>query len=204
VTTDTSGPSGSSTIVAAYQGMPGAFSEEAARIMLGSSASLLPCRTLEDVFAALVDGRAHAAVVPVSNSIAGDVPRCRALIAHHTLRVVSEYDLPIAQTLLASRGATLSTVRRVYSHPVALAQCREFLSAHPALTPIVTFDTAGAVAEVIERGRPDEAAIGSARAAHVWGATILVQRIQDRADNCTRFVHVVPYGRLDADPVAMG
>ena len=182
----------SSPVVAAYQGMPGAFSEEAARIMLGASASLLPCRTLEDVFAAIADGRAHSAVVPVSNSIAGDVPRCKALIARHTLRVVSEYDLPIAQALLASRGATLSTVRRVFSHPVALAQCGVFLSAHPALTPIVTFDTAGAVAEVIERGRPDEAAIGSVRAAHVWGATVLVQRIQDRADNRTRFVHVVP------------
>ena len=184
--------SGTSSIVAAYQGMPGAFSEEAARIMLGASASLLPCRTLEDVFAAIADGRAHSAVVPVSNSIAGDVPRCLALIAQQTLRVVSEYDLPIAQALIAARGATLSTVRRVYSHPVALAQCGAFLSAHPALTPIVTFDTAGAVAEVIARGRSDEAAIGSVRAAQVWGATVLVQRIQDRADNRTRFVHVAP------------
>ena len=180
------------SIVAAYQGMPGAFSEEAARIMLGSSASLLPCRTLDDVFAAIADGRAHSAVVPVSNSIAGDVPRCRALIARHALQVVSAYELPIAQALLASSGTRLSSVRRVFSHPVALAQCRAFLEAHPAMTPVITFDTAGAVADVVERGRSDEAAIGSVRAAQVWGATVLARDIQDRADNRTRFVHVAP------------
>jgi prephenate dehydratase len=79
-------------------------------------------------------------------------------------------------------------MRRVLSHPVAIAQCRRFLQAHPALSPVPVFDTAGAVAEIVRSGWTDAGAIASRRAAEVYGAVVLVDDIQDRPDNFTRFV----------------
>jgi prephenate dehydratase len=176
---------------AAYQGAPGAFSEEAARAMLGPDASLLPCRTLDDVAWSVVSGRAESAVVPVSNSIAGAVPGAVALVGNRDLRIVEEYTLPVSQTLVAPAGTTLFSARRVFSHPMALAQCRAFFAAHRHLRPVATFDTAGAVASVLLRGRATDAAIGSVRAAAIWGGAVIARSIQDRPDNETRFVRIV-------------
>ena len=171
----------------AYQGAPGAFSEEAAVRLCGTAAILRPCRTLEDVFAALDAGDAAAAVIPVENSIAGDVPGSRSLVAAHGAHVKKRLALSVVHALIAAPGVALEDIREVRSHPMALAQCRGFLDAHAHLTAVATFDTAGAVADLMREGTRSAAAIASSRAADRWGAVVLQQGVQDRADNSTEF-----------------
>ena len=173
---------------AAYQGAPGAFSEDAARALLGPSARLLPCRTLADVFAALDRGRVLAAVVPLSNSLAGPVPDSADLMAQYHARVVADLHHPVEQAVIGVRGATLAGVRYVWSHPVALDQCSQFFARHPHIEPLAAFDTAGAVAEVVVRGDVRHADLGSRRAASVYGGVVLADAVQDQRDNVTRFV----------------
>ena len=173
---------------AAYQGAPGAFSEDAARALLGARARLRPCATLDETFAVLTSGETAAAVVPIENTLAGPVPACADLVARHDVRIVGERVLRIGHALLAAPGVGCSTIRRVFSHPVAIAQCEEFFRAHPAMTPVPAFDTAGAVAEVVREGWTDAAAIAGVRAADVYGAVVLAREIQDAPDNFTRFL----------------
>jgi prephenate dehydratase len=174
--------------VCAYQGAPGAFSEDAAMALVGADAVLRPCRTLADVFDALTAGQVQRAVVPIENTLAGRVPGCADLIARHRVRVVAERAHQITQALVAPAGVEFGAVRRVLSHPVAIAQCGRFLHAHPSLEPVPVFDTAGAVAEIVRTASGDAAAIAGRRAADVYGAVVLVDDIQDRPDNFTRFL----------------
>ena len=176
----------------AYQGAPGAFSEDAALQLCGAGATLRPCRTLEDVFLALARGEAAAAVIPVENSIAGEVPGCRALVAQHGLHTRKTVTLPIVHALVASSVIAVEDVREVHSHPMALAQCRRFLTAHPRMLSVPAFDTAGALAELMRQPHGTAAAIASRRAATHWGGVVLQDAIQDRADNCTEFWLVTP------------
>ncbi len=173
---------------AAYQGAPGAFSEEAALAVIPEATRLLPCRTFVEVFDALDEGRALHAVVPVENSLAGPVEAVADLLAERDVTIVGEITLRIAQTLIGPVGATLETIRRVRSHPVALKQCVRFFERNPHLEALEDFDTAGAVESVVRKGSPVEAAIGPRRAAAVYGGTVLLEEIQDAADNRTRFL----------------
>ena len=177
--------------VAAYQGEPGAFSEQAAWNLFGPSAPLLPCRTLGDVFEAVTSGRAGQAVVPFENTLAGTVPRAYELLLEHRLTATAETCVRVEHMLIAHPRAHVSTVRRVLSHPVALDQCRDYLRAR-GLEPVPVFDTAGAVAAVMSEPDPAVAAIASRRAADLHGATILDEGIQDHAENWTRFLQLVP------------
>jgi len=172
----------------AYQGVPGAFSEDAALALVGARATLKPCPTLADVFDALAAGHVARAVVPIENTLAGWVPGCADLLARHGVRVVAERAHLISQALVAPAGVPLAAIRRVLSHPVAIAQCDQFLRAHPAMTAVPVFDTAGAVAEIMQSRWFDAAAIASRRAAEVYGAVVLIDDIQDRPDNFTRFL----------------
>ena len=172
----------------AYQGVPGAFSEDAARALAGDDAHLRPLNTLDDVFQALSLGVSEFAVIPVENSLAGPVPRAAELIRRHGCRVMAEHSLRIAHALIGCPGATIADVRSAASHPVALAQCRKFFQAHPAIAEATAFDTAGAAAAVVSAGDVSAAAIAAARAAALYGGAILLSEIQDRRDNFTRFV----------------
>ena len=176
----------------AYQGAPGAFSEDAALRLCGAGTVLKPCRTLEDVFRALARGEAAAAVIPVENSIAGDVPGCRALVAQHHVRTRKTVALAVVHALVASWQMPVDEVREVHSHPMALAQCRRFLTSHPQMLCVPTFDTAGALAELMRQVPRAAAAIASRRAAAHWGGLVLLDGIQDRKDNYTEFWLVTP------------
>ena len=184
--------------VVAYQGAPGAFSEDAAVALSGGGAHLRPCRTLEDVFDALACGAAAAGVVPIENTLAGPVPGCADLLDRRDVHIVAERVDRIVHALVAPAGATIDGVRRVLSHPVAIAQCEAFFRGHPQLAPVPAFDTAGAVAEIIRRGERDAAAIASRRAATVYGGVVIADAIQDSADNFTRFLRIAP-GSFDGD-----
>ena len=172
---------------AAYQGQPGAYSEEAAWSLVGDGARLLPCETLALLFEALVRGRAARAVVPVENSLAGTVPRAYELLLEHDVSAVGETCVRIDHVLIAAPATRLPGVRRVLSHPVALDQCTRFIAAR-GVEAVPVFDTAGAVALVMADPARHVAAIASRRAASLHGATILAERIQDDDENWTRFL----------------
>jgi len=175
----------------AYQGAPGAFSEQAAWALVGPDAPLLPRDSLSDVFDAVRDRRAGRAVVPFENTLAGTVPGTYELLLEHGLTATGEASIRIEHMLIAHPSARLTDVRRVLSHPVALDQCRTFIRAY-GLEPVPVFDTAGAVDVVLRDGDHSAAAIASRRAAELHHAGILAEGIEDHRENWTRFLRLEP------------
>ena len=171
----------------AYQGVPGAFSEVAA-LQAFPKAELLPCPTFEAVFAALREGEAAYAVVPVENTTVGRIaPVWRLLDTEAVEDAGPPVTVSVLLALIAPPGVAFEAIRRVRSHPAALGQCRGFFQAHPWLEAVEDFDTAGAAARVVEEGRGDEAALASVRAAEVYGGQVLRAAMQDHPDNATHF-----------------
>jgi prephenate dehydratase len=171
----------------AYQGEPGAFSEAAAR-RVEHDATLIPCKSFEEVFDSVDAGPATHGVLPIENSIGGSIHRNYDLLLAHELPIVAEVELPVVHHLLALAGATLGGLKRVYSHPQGLAQCERFLRTLSGVDIIATYDTAGSAKMVADAGATDAAAIASARAGEVFGLTPLASSIQDFDDNITRFL----------------
>ena len=186
----------------AYQGERGAFSESAAMRLLGGAATM-PFASFEEMFAAVRDGEADCCVAPIENSLAGSIHRNYDLLLDADLTIFGETNLRIVHNLLGAHGSALGGVRRVYSHPVALAQCGRFLRAHPGIEAVPVHDTAGAVRMVMERGSADEAAIASDRAGEIYGAATLAAGIEDHAQNFTRFFLAAPLS-AGVRPVADG
>ncbi|HKQ06669.1 MAG TPA: prephenate dehydratase [Blastocatellia bacterium] len=178
----------SKRIKAAFQGERGAFSEDAARQLLGPAVETLAYRSFDEMFDAVSAGAADCAVAPIENSLAGSVIRNYDLLEERELTIIGETNVRIIHNLIAPAGVGLDDVRHVYSHPVALAQCERFLRAQPQLAAEVAYDTAGSVKMVMERGRRDEAAIAGATAAEVYGAQIIASGIEDNPANFTRFL----------------
>lgn len=180
----------------AYQGEPGAFSQDAARSLL-PDAEPRGYVTFDETFAAALSGETDAALLPVENSISGAVPRVYDLLwAEPSMRIVDEIVYRVVQNLIGVRDATIEGIREVRSHPVALEQCRNFLTAHPRMQLAVVADTAGAVREIAALGDRSIGAIGSQLAADRYAAVILAPNVQDDADNFTRFFLI----RRDAAP----
>jgi prephenate dehydratase len=180
------------TLRVAFQGEPGAFSEAAAIQLLGEGIVTVPSATFEGMFRSIAEGTADAILAPVENSLAGSVVRVFDLLLESRLAIVSETILPIEMQLIALPGASLEDIRWVASHPMALAQCERFFAAHPKWKRVPAEDTAGSVREAISAGDKSRAAIAGRRAADHYHAVILAERIQDNAENFTRFVLLVP------------
>ncbi len=176
----------------AFQGERGAFSEAAAIQLLGEKITTVPRATFDSAFNAIREGAADAMLAPVENTLAGSVVRVYDLLLESDLTMVAETILQIEHQLIGCPGATLSGLRSVSSHPVALAQCEKFFLAHPNLKRVPTEDTAGSVREVITRGDKSFAGIASRRAASIYGGVILAENIHDNPENFTRFVLLVP------------
>jgi len=173
----------------AYQGEPGAFSEAASR-QVTPGAEPVPCKAFEDVFAAVATGACALGVLPIENSIGGSIHRNFDLLLQHDLTIVGEVEVPVVHHLLALPGTSLDQIRRVYSHPQALAQCDRFLRTLKNVEVIATYDTAGSAKLVADGKMTDAAAIASARAAQVFGLEALKSSIQDFEHNVTRFLVV--------------
>lgn len=171
----------------AFQGIRGAYSEDAVYRFFGEGTKTLPCPEFEDVFEAINRGEASHGVVPVENSIEGSVTKVNDLLLENDLTVVGEIILLIRHCLIGHPDAEIEDVRRVYSHPQALGQCRSFLSRYPHWEKIPAYDTAGSVELVKKRGMKEEAAIASARAAKEYDMKILKEGIQNSHNNYTRF-----------------
>jgi prephenate dehydratase len=185
----------------AIQGEPGSFSHEAA-LKFVPGAEILPCSLSVEVFAALDKGIADAAAIPIENSLAGSVLEHFDLLLAHDVRVVRETPLRIRHNLIALDGVSIDEIDRVYSHPVALAQCRRFLAAHPAMKATAFYDTAGSVKHLVEQRDGHAAAIASEAAARIYGAQVLERSIEDNPENYTRFFLVLRSGDAHADPEA--
>jgi prephenate dehydratase len=172
---------------AAFQGERGAFSEEAARRLLGRRVKVLPCQHFEEVFRNLAEKKVRAAVVPIENSLAGSVHENYDHLLHHELPIVAETNVRIVHNLIAPPGVPFRKIRRVFSHPVALNQCLKFFSEHPRIERVPFYDTAGSVKMIMEKRLEDAGGIASALAAVNYGATILKRSIEDDRRNFTRF-----------------
>ncbi len=170
----------------AFQGLPGAYSHLACREAVPYLVPL-PCDTFEDVFAVVSDSRARYGMIPIENSLAGRVADIHHLLPDSKLYIVAEHFQRVQHQLLGPKGGTLGGITRVHSHIHALSQCRDFLRRH-GLNPTVHADTAGAAAEVAERGDPAEAAIASRLAAKTYDLEIIEGNIEDAEHNTTRFV----------------
>ena len=179
-----------SHVVVAIQGEAGSFSHAAAREALGADVQLVPCPTFEDLFRAVEAGQATRGVVPIENSLAGSVYEAYDALGAHALHVVGETQVRVRHCLVVRPETLLGDVRRVASHPVALAQCRRFFVDHPAITPVPAYDTAGSVRDLLAGHLDAEAAIGSALASQLYGGEILLDVFEDHPENYTRFLVV--------------
>jgi len=170
----------------AFQGELGAFSELAARQQF-ADAQLLPCNDFESAAAALSSRAVDYAVLPVENSLAGVVQGTRAILQDDRFSTIVELWLPIHHCVLALSSSSLSELRTVLSHPVALAQCTNWLRAHPTIAALEWYDTAGAAKHVADTKDVTRAAIAARVAAERYGLAVLAENIEDRSDNRTRF-----------------
>lgn len=173
-------------LTVAFQGELGAYSEEAAVNHFGPSIEVTPCESLDDVFDSVEREAAHFGVVPIENSLEGSISRAYDLLLESDLKVRGEIELRIAHCLIANPGTRLDEIKRVYSHPQALGQCQAFLK-HLNCEMVPTYDTAGSVKMIKEKGITDGAAIAGIRAAEIYEMTILAREIEDNPNNFTRF-----------------
>jgi prephenate dehydratase len=171
----------------AFQGERGAFSEEAARKLLGPDIALLPCERFEDVFHCLKEGRSTGAVIPIENTLHGSVYENYDHLQNFELPIVAETSVRIIHNLIAGKQTRISSIRRVFSHQVALNQCLEFFAQNPQIARVPFYDTAGSVKMIIEQKLEDAGAIASAVAAEIYGGRILRKSIEDNRQNFTRF-----------------
>jgi prephenate dehydratase len=185
----------------AIQGEYGSFSHEDA-LKLNAGASIAAYTLSADVFAALDAGKAEAAVIPIENSLAGSVLEHFDLLLKHDVRVERETLLRIRHNLITVPGASIDQIDRVFSHPVALAQCRRFLAAHPQMESLAFYDTAGSVKQLMELHDTHAGAIASRGAAAFYGAQILCASIEDNPENSTRFFLVRRAAEATQDPEA--
>ncbi len=170
----------------AIQGEPGSNSHLAVTALLGPQI-LAPCALSAEVFEQLARQHADAAVLPIENSLHGAVADHYDLLLEHDIAIVGETALRIRHALIAAPGVSLASVRRVFSHSVALSQCRRFFLEHPDLQAVPFYDTAGAVKHVVAGGDPSTAAIAAPSAASVYGGAILQRDLEDDPQNFTRF-----------------
>jgi prephenate dehydratase len=168
------------------QGEPGSFSHEAS-LKLVQDAVIAPFSLSAEVFQALVNRDVEGAVIPIENSLAGSVSEHFDLLLAHDVKVERETLLRIRHNLIGVSGSTIGEIDRVFSHPVALAQCRRFLADHPKMEAYSFYDTAGSVKQLVELRDHHAAAIASAAAAEYYGAEILESDIEDNPENYTRF-----------------
>ena len=160
----------------------------------------MPFSLSADVFAALANGAVDAAVIPIENSLAGSVSEHFDLLLTHDVTVERETLLRIRHNLIAISGASIGEIDRVFSHPVALAQCRRFLAGHPKMEAFAFYDTAGSVKQLVELRDRHAAAIASEAAAQHYGAQILQADIEDNPENYTRFFLVKRAADAVTDP----
>jgi len=179
--------------IVAFQGEPGAYSEEAVRQQFGAAVETLPCQAFEHIFEAVDSGRADFGAVPVENSTAGSINKSFDLLLEHDLKVHGEILLRVRHCLLTVPGHA-ATITQVRSHPQALAQCETFMNRHH-YTAVPWYDTAGSAKDLAANPEAGIAVIASKLAAQIYGLEIVQEGVEDMSNNYTRFFVV---GKGDA------
>lgn len=174
-------------ISVAFQGERGAFGDEAARAYFGKQAIPVPCRSFADVFRVVAAGEVEQGLAPVENSQSGSINEVYDLLRQHDLFVTDEISYAVNQCLLCLPGQQIGDIRRVISHPQALAQCDAYLR-ELNVEVVATYDTAGSARMVREEHLANVAAIAGAGAAELYELEILARGIQTIKDNYTRFI----------------
>ena len=172
----------------AFQGEPGAYSEQAVFNYYGE-VETLPCESFDAMFDSVVSGKSDFALAPIENSLAGSIHQNYDLLLRHDLHIVGEYLLRVHHCLITLPGVRKEEIKRVISHPQALGQCAGYLRSHGIRAEQV-YDTAGSVKILKESGARDTAAIASRRAAEIYEMQIVEEGIEDNAENYTRFLVV--------------
>ena len=170
----------------AFQGEKGAYSESAVYKFFGESVTVVPCRDLTETFESVTKKKAEYGVVPIENSIEGSVNQTYDLFLKYDLKVRGEVIIKIEHCLIANPNTNLDAVETVFSHPQALAQCRNFLE-KSGWELIPTYDTAGSVKMLKEKGMKNAVAVASERAAELYEMKIITRDIADNPENYTRF-----------------
>jgi prephenate dehydratase len=183
-------PLGNEQAVVAFQGERGAYGYRVIERIWGTRAWVLPCRTFAEVIAAVEEGKAEYAVLPLHNAIIGDIPGVRPALEESALRICGEVVQPIQHCLLGVPGSTLAGISVVHSHPAALAQCAAFFRRNAGMVPREAFDTGGAARDVAARGQRNEAAIASEDCVERYGLQLLARGVGDSDDNVTTFTVV--------------
>jgi len=171
----------------AFQGELGAFSQVAASRLVGDDFIPVPTETFEEVFVSVVNGKCRCAVIPIENTLHGSVHENYDHLLKYDLAIRGETFVRIVHNLIAPPGIGFTRIRRVFSHPVALNQCRHFFEENPQIERTPFYDTAGSVKMVMEKGLQDAGAIASAAAAKIYGGRMLKKSIEDDRQNYTRF-----------------
>jgi prephenate dehydratase len=179
----------------AFQGELGAFSQIAADRLAGGEYTPCPIEKFEDVFLAVVKGKCHAAVIPIENTLHGSVHENYDHLLKYELQIRGETFVRIVHNLIAPPGMKFSAITHVYSHPVALNQCRRFFEENPQIERTPFYDTAGSVKMIMRDKPPGGAAIASAAAAEIYGGKILRRSIEDDRENFTRFFLLEKHGK---------
>lgn len=175
-----------------YQGVPGAYTEEAAVRFFGEERPRQAVAQWEDLFVALAEGQADYGVLPIENSSTGAISQVYDLLAKYGAYIVGEQTIKVEHCLMAPKGATLEGIHEVYSHEQGLRQCAGYLNTHPEWRCTARLNTAEAARFVADGGNLSRAAIGSRRAAALYGLEILADHISVSEENHTRFVVVSP------------
>ena len=171
-----------------FQGEHYAFSEIAAKKFLGESAICHPKETFEQVFQSVKNNKNLLGIIPIENTLSGSIHQNYDLLLENSIRIVGEVNLRIELNLIAPKGIELSRINTVYSHPAAIGQCRNFWKNHPNFEIVPTYDTAGSVKIIAEKGLTAAAAIASQQAAADYDMNILEREIEDYPENFTRFL----------------
>ena len=171
----------------AFQGELGAFSQVAAEQLGGKKFTPVPLPAFDAVFAALENGKCDRAVIPIENTLHGSVHENYDLLLRFAPNIQGETFVRIVHNVIALPGVSFQRIRRIYSHPVALNQCRKFFEKHGKIERIPFYDTAGSVKMIMRESLRDAGAIASAAAATQYGAVILRRSIEDDPENFTRF-----------------
>ena len=170
----------------AFQGAPGAYSCEAIEQFFGTEVEKIPQRTFSDIFTAVEGETVDYGMLPVENAVAGSVAQSYELLLEHDLRIYAEVILRVRHMLLAAPGTNFSDIKRVRSHPQALAQCQRYLVRH-GLTPETVEDTATAACRLAENPVSDVGVIAGEGAARLCKLEIIDRDIEDFQFNYTRF-----------------
>ncbi|MFT6601182.1 MAG: prephenate dehydratase [Dokdonia donghaensis] len=184
----------------AIQGVQGSFHHKVAQEFFGADVEVLECMSFPRLVDALLDGEVDDAVMAIENTIAGAILPNYALLDDHNLTIEGEYYLDIQHNLMALKGQDLTTIKEVWSHPMAILQCRQFFRDYPSIKLVEDTDTAGVAREIKERNLAGIAAIASTTAAEIYDLSIIKSSIQTVDENATRFIILNKNGK-EADGV---